>query len=269
MVAPDSRSVWLMYHDVTADGRNSRGEPDNYAVDAGRFHEHLDALAQGPRPVVTAGDWLAGNSQDSVVMTFDDGWAGTVHTALPAVLARGMRATLFVTRDLIGRPGFTDLESLARAADAGVELGVHGCTHRIFTTLDAGEIADELGGCREFLLRELGVDARIASAPGGAWRLEMVPIARAVGLDAVACSNPTINSPKSDPFRLGRVAIRSGTRAKDIDRYGELRIAREALRHGVFGVPRRLLGPRRYAATRRTGLALLRRASGLLPRGRP
>lgn len=247
-----------MYHDVTPSGFNSRGRPDNYAVSADQFHSHLDALATTGRSVVSVNEWSRGRCKDAIVLTFDDGWAGTLTHGFPALRPRGWGATLFVTRDFIGQPGFCTIDDLGRAAEAGLDLGVHGCTHRLFETLSDDEIASELGDCREFLLRELGVDAVTASAPGGSWRPSMIPIARSVGLTAVACSRPTVNHRSTNRFDLGRVAIRSNTTTRDIRRYGAFKVGRDALRFHALNVPRTILGPERYAATRRAGLTAMR-----------
>jgi peptidoglycan/xylan/chitin deacetylase (PgdA/CDA1 family) len=67
---------------------------------------------------------------------------GNFRSIVDALVAAGAPATLFVQGGWVeGRA--TDDELAALAAD-GMEIGVHGHTHRRFSQLTAGEIADEM-----------------------------------------------------------------------------------------------------------------------------
>lgn len=256
-----ARSLWLMYHDVTATGTNSAGRGDVYCLGRRRFASHLDALEHSGLPVLAAGDWLARPVEDSIVLTFDDGWTGTFTNALPMVVDRGFRCTIFVTRDFVGRRGGCEPAMLREAVAAGAEIGIHGMTHRMFTTLTPAEVSWEFSACRAFLEDLLGVRVDLASVPGGDWLPWMERPARDAGMRAVSTSAPTINRPSTSAYSLGRIAVRNSHSAKALADICRFRIGRERLRYHALRAPRRILGIRRYERARASVLRATGRIS--------
>jgi peptidoglycan/xylan/chitin deacetylase (PgdA/CDA1 family) len=228
------RSIWLMYHDVYA-GAPAAGVPLSasiYHVSRDLFRRHLEVVAASGLPVLTARESLEGTGAaagDHVVITFDDGWAGSLGPGLECLVEAGYPGTFFVTRDYVGRPGFGDGAALLEAQRAGMEIGSHGCTHRLLGELEAAEVRRELCDSRAFLEDILGGPVGTASVPGGSWSPVVGGLARASGYVGLATSRPGINHPGVTQFTV------TGPR----------------LRSGLLDVPRRLLGPRRYAAIRR------------------
>ena len=250
------RSIWLMYHDVYP-GASAAGVPLSagmYHVSRDLFRRHLEVVGASGLPVLTARESLAGTGAaagDHVVITFDDGWAGSLGPGLECLVEAGYPGTFFVTRDYIGRPGFGDSAALLEARRAGMEIGSHGCTHRLLGELEPAEVRRELRDSRAFLEDLLGGPIGIASVPGGSWSPVVSGLARASGYVGLATSRPGINRLGVDPFRLRRVAVRGGTQSATIERWMQFTVTGPRLRSGLLVVPRRLLGPRRYAAIRR------------------
>jgi len=245
-----------MYHDVyeRVPGPGLPPSAAAYHVSRGLFNAHLDAIARSAHRVLTAGECLAApaGAGDSVVVTFDDGWRGTFEIAVPLLRERGWRATVFVTRDFVGRPGFCDRGMLRAAAAAGVEIGVHGVTHRMLSSCSSAEIVAEFRDCREYLEALIGSEVALASIPGGDLTPTVVACAREAGLRALANSRPGVNHhAASSPFDLRRLAIRSTTPAADVARYCRFRLAPERARWAALQLPRALLGMQRYSRLRR------------------
>lgn len=242
-----------MYHDVCA----SVPDPDvpasaaSYHVSRQRFVSHLDAIQRSGRRVITAGDYARGVKDDSVVITFDDGWSGTFDLAVPMLRQAGWPATIFVTRDFLGRRHFGHDSSLRDAAAAGMELGVHGTTHRMLSSCTAQEQLWEFRACKEHLETALGLRVESASQPGGDWNTEIVTAARAAGLKCLGTSRPGGNGPRTDLFALRRVAIKSSTTERDVARFCSGRMGREVTRWTMLQLPRRLLGMKNYSRLRR------------------
>jgi peptidoglycan/xylan/chitin deacetylase (PgdA/CDA1 family) len=242
-----------MYHDVF-EARSSDGVPRSarvYHVSRDSFRAQLDAIIASGRRVLTVSDYLAGCDEDSVVLTFDDGWHGAFETALPLLQEYSLRATFFVTRDFVGRDGFCTPELIRAAAGAGMEIGVHGTTHRMLASCTREEILWEFQGCREFLESVLGSPVETASMPGGDWSWEIVEAVREAGLKCLCTSVPLVNRPGTSLFRLGRVAVRSDTSAREMERYCSYDIRRERARWLILQAPRRILGMREYSRLRR------------------
>ena len=247
------RAVSLIYHDVycAQDRGNLPATATMYHVSQPTFSRHLDAVQSSGRLVVTVAEYLRGAGGDSVLLTFDDGWAGTFNVALPLIRERGWSATVFVTRDLVGRPGFCTEEMLRQASRAGTEIGIHGTTHRMLSGCSEDEITAEFSLCKTYLEALLDRPVESASLPGGDINRTIVDCARAVGLKSLCTTRPGINTAHTPPFGLRRVAIRRGTPASAVARYCRYALGREVTRWMVLQLPCRLLGMRNYSRLRR------------------
>ncbi len=137
MRAPATVAV-LLYHSIAAATTPSFAK---LTVDPSLFEEHLTALREHSPEVIPFGEVPAAlaDRRRAVAITIDDGLAD-VAAAAPALLRRGLPATLFVPSGYVGacaswmrgedgkRPmlSWGALEELARA---GFEIGSHGRLH--------------------------------------------------------------------------------------------------------------------------------------------
>lgn len=248
-------SLWLMYHDVydLAPRPDVPGSAGTYHVSRESFAAHLLAIERSGHRVVTVGEYVAAPEAagHSVVLTFDDGWSGTFEIALPLLVERGWRATAFVTRDFIGRRHFAGRDTLRAAAAAGMEIGVHGVTHRMLSACTPAEIVAEFRDCRDYLEALLGQAVTHASIPGGDMTPLVVSCAREAGITSLANSRPGLNGAASTPFDLRRLAIKASTRVVDVQRYCRFSLLPERARWAALQMPRAMLGMKRYSRLRR------------------
>jgi peptidoglycan/xylan/chitin deacetylase (PgdA/CDA1 family) len=98
---------------------------------------------------------------------------------------------------------------------AGMEIHSHTRTHRILQTLPLDELADELGGARDDLERELGEPVRAVSYPVGRSVAAAPPIRRAVheagyDLGFSNTSGVTWTSRPFDPLDIRRISVEHG-----------------------------------------------------------
>lgn len=249
------RSVWLMYHDVQGPSSDSSVPRSSamYHVSSATFASHLEAIGRSGLEVTTVGRFLAGSSvaEGSVALTFDDGWAGTFTHAVPELLRRNWRATVFITRDFVGRPGFCDAAMLRDAASAGIEIGIHGTTHRMLSGCTYDQIVWEFRACRDHLESLLGRPIEHASLPGGDGTPVITAAAREAGVTAICTSRPGVNKTSTARANLYRMAIRSSTTADDVARYCAFDVRRERARWALLQLPRTALGMRTYSRLRR------------------
>jgi peptidoglycan/xylan/chitin deacetylase (PgdA/CDA1 family) len=245
-----------MYHEVHDGAAPAHGVPAGaarYHVPKDRFREQLRVLRSLGARTTTVGEFAAGRAAtegDSVMLTFDDGWEGSLSNGVQCLLDAGMSATFFVTRDFVGKRHFAGPSLLREAHAAGVELGTHGATHRFLSTLPRREIETELASSKAFLEDLLGAPVETASVPGGAWSPLVGAVARECGYAALCTSRPGLNGRRTDLFALRRVAVRRGTPMAAFERYARLKIAREVVRAAALEAPRRVLGRDRYATLR-------------------
>jgi len=242
-----------MYHDIyeTEVQSNIPNSASVYHISRKKFADHLAAIKASGRMVITPREYQTGFSHDSVLITFDDGWRGAFEIGLPLLQDFGWKATFFITRDFVGKESFCDREMILRAFEAGMEIGVHGTTHRMLPHCTMEEIEWELESCKVFLEKLLGTRLESTSIPGGATSPEIITCAKRLGFKYLCTSHPSVNRSPIAPFKLGRVAIRDGTTRSDIERYCGYQISPEITRWALFEIPRRILGMKNYSLVRR------------------
>lgn len=139
-------------------------------------------LAAGYQPVFAS--QLADSESlpaNPVVVTFDDGTADNIENAFPILEALGVKATIFLVPEWMGRRnGWEDprLEAWQRTlswdqarrllASGLVEFGSHSMTHPDLRRLNDEDLAWELGESKRRIERELGRRAGAFAYPFGA-----------------------------------------------------------------------------------------------------
>lgn len=243
------KSIWLMYHDVysTTPDAQIPSTAAMYHVSKNAFSQHLSQIEAAGIPVVTIGQ----ATSDSIGITFDDGWAGAFEIALPMLIQRDWKATYFITRDFVNRIGFCDKDMIVEASRKGMEIGVHGTSHRVLSACSREEIIYEWSACKDFLETLTGKPVRYASLPGGDLNDEIIACAKECGLEGIATSIPGIQKESIDSFLIKRIPIRDNTNPTDIRRYCRFRVTSEVARWSLFQIPKRLIGMRNYTRLRR------------------
>jgi peptidoglycan/xylan/chitin deacetylase (PgdA/CDA1 family) len=252
------RSTWLMYHDVH-DGaeppRDMSPAAAVYHVSRARFAEHLSAIRASGLQVISAEEFARGPSADSVVLTFDDGWRGACQIAPPMLADLGWTAMFYLTLDHLGQDHFAGPESICEASRAGMEIGVHGTTHRNLAGCSPEEILHEFAACKEHLEGLLGRPVTHASLPGSGWTRRIMECARAAGLRTLSTSRPGLNRADTNPFELRRITVRSTTSGEDVGRFCRFQVNRELPRWAAQQLLRRVLPPHLYETARRVALS--------------
>lgn len=115
---------------------------------------------------------------NSYLLTFDDGYDCFNRYALPIMQELRVECTLFIPTDYIGQwntwnPKITfnakhmSWDEIHVAADAGIEIGSHGCSHRSFQKLKLPEIEHELGHSKQVLEEKVGQVVKSFAYPYG------------------------------------------------------------------------------------------------------
>ncbi len=183
------------------------------------FEAQLHELARRGYRGVTFSEAVLGNSPDHVVsITFDDAYCSVLEYALPALRRLGWPATVFAPTEYVasGRPmtwlgeGYENRKrqltwaELSVLAGEGWEIGSHGRTHRLLSSLDDAELEDELAGSRAEIADHLGSCTSIAY-PWGEMSDRVVEASRRVGY--TTGSGLWGKVVDDDPLRIPRQAI--------------------------------------------------------------
>jgi peptidoglycan/xylan/chitin deacetylase (PgdA/CDA1 family) len=155
-------------------------------VEPKRFRDQLDALADAGARTLTLEQVAAGLSagdlpDQAVAITFDDGFASVVEHAVPALLERGMRATIFCVAGHLGgandwatqpewapRLPLAGAAQLAEVAALGFGIGSHGIEHLPLAVASGPELRREIVDSRAALEQALATPVPCFAYPYGA-----------------------------------------------------------------------------------------------------
>ncbi|MGY1771712.1 polysaccharide deacetylase family protein [Blastococcus sp. SYSU D00813] len=183
----------LMYHSISAST-----EPDPHAVRVhpDRLDAHLRLLRRlGLRGVsqtelVRAAD--RGEAAGLVGLTFDDGYADFLTTAVPVLERHGMTGTVYVVAGHMGATNSWDTgpqfpimtaDQVRAVAAAGHEVGSHTTTHARLAGADPDAVAAEVTGSRALLEDVLQAEVPGFCYPYGSYDAAAADAVRAAGYD--------------------------------------------------------------------------------------
>lgn len=248
-VSEPGRVPILMYHTIT----EGSGEKSRYGIPLTEFEEQLEFLREMKiRSVLLEDVWKAQHGDtnlpaNSIVITFDDGYANHYSRALPTLERYGFRGVFFVLSGSVGRDGYLTEDQVSDLACRGMSIQSHTHTHRLLDQLDDEQIEYELLESKEVLSRLTGCEVDFLCIPGGWYNQRVIEIAKATGFKAICSSDIGMNSPRDVQYVLRRLEVRGDMEIADFRRiFGVSRIARERTKRDFKLVVHRLLGPSRY-----------------------
>jgi peptidoglycan/xylan/chitin deacetylase (PgdA/CDA1 family) len=212
--APAPGVVVLLYHRVGTGGSLEIDLP----VDL--FDEQMASIAGRVVPLGTALEQLSGPSRPSgepaLVVTFDDGTADFVDTALPVLERHRIPATLYLATRFVeeqrelpddGRP--VSWSALSDACTTGlVDIGSHTHEHRLMDRIRDDEICHELDRSIELIQDRLGrpaPDFAYPKAVAGSHAADRE--VRARFRSAALAGTRANRHGATDPFRLARSPV--------------------------------------------------------------
>ena len=119
-------------------------------------------------------------ARPSTIITFDDGNSSDIKVALPALLARGLRAKFFVLSGRLSEKHFLFPSDLRELVASGMSIGTHGRTHRPWKGLNSKECEDEFVIARREIEDIIGAAVEEAACPFGVYcRASLLSLRRA------------------------------------------------------------------------------------------
>lgn len=216
MTATHPSVVFLMYHELALPGRSLvESEPGyvRYVLDGAEFEGQMRAVRDMGFRGIGVGQALQFPAR-SVAITFDDGCETDLLRAAPVLEQLGFAATFYVVAGWIGKPGFLSAGQVRELDHAGFEIGCHSMTHPYLSDLDELGLDREIREAKDTIEQLLGGRIEHFSCPGGRSDARAVAIAKDAGFKTVSTSVPRANLSSTDPFSLGRVAIKRGLGVK-------------------------------------------------------
>lgn len=210
----------LCYHSVIGPEEFSRHDPHKQHIPLKLFREHLDYL-QGNYHVISLDDFLQARRENrqlpdnSVVLTFDDGFHDFFTVAADALSDRRLPATVFViTHRAYGwlppnGESFLSWPEIQKLAGSGIVFGSHTCTHPRLVDLALDEVTKELTDSRTAILDHIRQIDIPLSYPHGQTSEALNELVKSLGY---SCGVTTVLGPNGDDadiYALRRTVIAS------------------------------------------------------------
>jgi peptidoglycan/xylan/chitin deacetylase (PgdA/CDA1 family) len=221
-----------MYHKVDRILPGTR-YPGNHVLPEA-FDEQLAELKRWNYQSITLEQWIAykekrgGLPRRPIIITFDDGYRSTYHTAWPILRRYGFSATVFLVASLIGKTNAWDVEerqepllseSEIREMQSGaITFGSHTLSHRALTRIPLEDAARELADSREMLESLLDKPVTTLCYPYAKQNRTIRGLAQKAGYNAAVIGRGGTNRLWTDQYALRRIKIDTSTTVGDLKR---------------------------------------------------
>jgi peptidoglycan/xylan/chitin deacetylase (PgdA/CDA1 family) len=217
----------LLYHAVT-DTPGEHIAP--FSVSPREFERQLDSLLAAGYRCLSFSEYMSRRTKDDgnvsggdgrvAVLTFDDGFADFAESALPAMRARGLPSTLYVTTGWLAdaprrEPGPSDRmlswSQLPELVEQGVELGAHSHSHPHMDTVATAAVLDELRRPKELMEDELGRPVPSFAYPHGYHGPRVRRLTERAGYESAAAVRNSLTTLGDHPFSVSRLTVLRAT----------------------------------------------------------
>jgi len=215
----------LVYHKV-----DSRFEWGITRVTPAQFERHIRTLIGAGFRLVTLSEWFDNpHDENTVAITFDDGYESVYQHALPILEKYDAKATIFVISDYVGQENHWDVNigwlkfrhlnetQLIEIAQKGHEIGSHTCSHKVLVEEDERTILEDFKRSKAKLESLVKHEVRFIAYPFGRFNSRLVQLTSQAGYDAGCVFMPYNHELlKSDPRLIYRQGIYLTDSAKSV-----------------------------------------------------
>ncbi|MCG3121018.1 MAG: hypothetical protein ALAOOOJD_03952 [bacterium] len=210
----------LMYHEVTPEqqivevGKKTQrtfilsceqfAKQMQWLVDNGFSAISLPTLLQ----ILSDGHPLRAEKK-SVVITFDDGFAGNYFHALPILKQFQLTATFFVIVTRIGQPFYMSWAQLAALVANGMPVQSHTMTHALLGQATPADLVYELKESKCQIEQHLQTPVHFISLPHGSYDGNFKAAAQECGYSGGCTSEIAYVDRQTDAYFLPRVCVNS------------------------------------------------------------
>ena len=241
--------VFLMYHELEADGRSLCQDAPGYVryiVREKDFRAQMNHLKDSGGRGVDVGEALSFKPSTTAI-TFDDGCETDLLIAAPILHELGFGATFYITTGFLEKPCYLTQRQLRELSSLGFQIGCHSMTHAYLSDLGDDALRREIMDPKTQLEQLIGKPVEHFSCPGGRYNRRVIAMVQKEGYRTLATSNSRANSANADSFELGRVSVMRGTTLHDFNSYCQGRgLRRLRIRDSLRQAAKRVLGNTLY-----------------------
>ena len=212
-----------MYHSVALEQNSTTVDGDAlgiYSMTLAQFTAQINAIQALCTSKGISIDVFGSAKNDSLSVTFDDGYTDALTVIAPLLCARQIPFHVFVSS---ARMNGSDRKYLSPAQVAelanmpGVTIGAHGATHRSLTSLSSSELAAELRASKVDLEAVLQKSVNTMSYPYGHVNDEVRKAAQDAGFTFAATSKWGFNESSSNQLLQRRIDMWSGDTKRTVE----------------------------------------------------
>jgi peptidoglycan/xylan/chitin deacetylase (PgdA/CDA1 family) len=135
------------------------------------------------------------------VISFDDGYEGTLSCAAPRLREHGFGAIQFLVASRLGQRNEWDLavDTTMEWLSLGFEIGAHTLTHPRLSAIPIAEARKEIAGSKKRLEDRFGVQVKHFAYPYGDYNEAVVDMVREAGFETACTSDPAVVCHQSCP----------------------------------------------------------------------
>lgn len=198
----------LMYHSISS-GNSLR-------VPKSEFAAHMKWLKDNGYVTLSpkeAYQVLATNSTPSekyVLITFDDGYTDNYTKAFPILKEYGMKATIFMIEQSIGRPHHLTDAQMDDMMAHGISIESHTIHHLELNRLTQKQQEEELKGSKVFFDQRFSQQTIMVSYPVGRYNEDTLKLAKEAGYEMAVTTEPGHAKKEQGMMSLHRLRISPG-----------------------------------------------------------
>ncbi len=200
-----------MYHSVLTEAPAG----NRLIVSTGTFERQMRFLKEKRYTTLTldqAADIVSRRTKGpgkAVVLTFDDGYEDNYIHAFPVLKKYGLRATIYLVVNDIGKPGKLGWEQILEMKNSGlIDFGSHSLSHPFLDCIvSPDELVNEISRSKKILEEKLGAGVTTFAYPCGRFNAGVRQRVAEAGYRTAVVTNPGKSVKNDDLFALKRVRI--------------------------------------------------------------
>jgi peptidoglycan/xylan/chitin deacetylase (PgdA/CDA1 family) len=197
----------INYHEV---GPNVRA--DNFLnVTVENFEAQMSFLKQHKYNVISLDELVSAIikrkplAHNSVVLTFDDGYANNYQYAFPILKKYGFPATIFIAVRLVGKKNYLTWKQIKEMEKSGIVFGSQTLNHAYLPDLSPGRQKKEIYASKKIIERHLGHGINHFCYPRGGFSNEIKELVKRAGYASACTTNRGYHRFNRDVYELKRI----------------------------------------------------------------
>lgn len=222
-VARQVRMPILMYHHIAVSPADADIYRRDLSVSPENFAAQMQYLAEQGYQTISLYDLIYHLSlgwplpPKPIIITFDDGYRDNYTNALPVLLKHGFVGTFFILTEPIDQKheDYLTWNQVRRMSEVGMDIEVHGRTHRDLRGRDTDFLIWEIVGPQEIIEARIHHLPRFFCYPSGQYDEDVVALLKSAYFwGAVTVEQGTLHTPES-LFDLHRIRVKGADNLED------------------------------------------------------